>query len=169
MLWQVKVWKQHLQAPSTGQLGPAPMSVAKLLIKAPGVARNVTISWTRSRFKGVCAIQPNMRKSLATMCIFIVLNFTSWSCSFQLMILLLRSLSLRSSFELSRCKLDQGACPYRTASQRESLPRRRPETTTILGLLSSGVIDPLHPYHQQLPQVPVIGTSNRIVLWSGRV
>ena len=45
-------------------LRPVPRSVARLLMTAPGVARKLTISCTRSRFSGVWAIQPNMRKSL---------------------------------------------------------------------------------------------------------
>ena len=45
-------------------LRPVPRSVAMLLMTAPGVARKLTISCTRSRFSGVWAIQPNMRKSL---------------------------------------------------------------------------------------------------------
>mmetsp|Transcript_3989 Transcript_3989/g.9291 ORF Transcript_3989/g.9291 Transcript_3989/m.9291 type:complete len:210 (+) Transcript_3989:27-656(+) len=48
-----------------GSLAASPISVARLLKSAPGVARNATISCTRSRFSGVCAIHPNMRKSLS--------------------------------------------------------------------------------------------------------
>ena len=43
---------------------PTPISVAKLVEIAPGVAKKAIISCTLSKFKGVCAIQPNIRKSL---------------------------------------------------------------------------------------------------------
>lgn len=42
-----------------------PMSVAKLMASAPGVARKATISCTRRKLRGVSTIQPNIRNSLS--------------------------------------------------------------------------------------------------------